>query len=63
MNDDGRTIVYINGIVSLNDTGLRTGILHVPVGDIAFGMANVTVVYEAAGGMCSHSTERMERGQ
>ena len=60
MNDTENTLVYINGTIVLNYTGLQKDIL---IGNITFGMANVTVVYEIDGGMCSFRDEKLVEGQ
>lgn len=61
MNNNGTTIVYVNGTEFFTSTGLQTGTILLD--HIAFGNANVTVVYEAAGRMCSFRDEKLVEGQ
>ena len=63
MNDTAKTVVYVNGIVR-SYTGVQEDIL---IDDITIGRANitvnVTVVYEADGGLCSFKDKEVIEGQ
>ena len=60
MNNIGNTVVYVNGRKVLNDTGLQKDIA---INITTSGTANVTVVYEADGGVCSLSDDELIPGQ
>jgi len=64
MNSIGNTVVYVNGTKVQNATELQKDIL---IGNITIGRAivpvNVTVVYEADGGVCSFRDEEFIEGQ